>query len=163
MRRLINKETVTYLIFGVLTTVLNYTVLGVWRFLFGNEEEITLWGNTAAFIIATSFAYITNKIFVFQSKNWTGKTLLKEAVSFFGARLFSFALVEQLGIHLAYVLNLDKWTLLGIDGIFMAKIVLSVIGVVLNYIMSKLFVFNKKKDRRDSDEAKGFADHTGLQ
>lgn len=160
MQRLINKETVTYLIFGVLTTAINYAVLYVWMLLFGNNTALS--GNAVAFVLASSFAYIINKIFVFESKIWAVKVLRKEVVSFFGARLFSFGL-EELGLYFAYAINLEAKTLLGFNGIFLAKIVLSVIAVILNYIMSKLFIFKKKQDGGDCDESKGIADHTSLQ
>lgn len=162
MRRLINKETVTYLIFGVLTTALNYTVLGIWIFIFGNDTANGLLGNAVAFILASSFAYTTNKIFVFESKSWKGQILIKEIVSFFGARLFSFGL-EELGIFLAYLIYLKDKEIMGINGIALAKLVLSAIVVIMNYFMSKLFIFKKKKDGGDSDEAEGIADHTSLQ
>ena len=64
-RDLLNRETLSYLLFGVLTTIVNYiTFMGV--FILSNESS-ALVSNMVAFIVATIFAYITNKIWVFKS------------------------------------------------------------------------------------------------
>lgn len=135
----LKKETLTYLIFGVLTTAVNYLVLAGWMYLFGNRSA--LYGNAVAFVVATAFAYITNKIFVFESKSWERKTLLREVGRFYAARLFSFG-IEELGIAIGtYALHLDEKMVFGISGIFIVKIGLSVVAVILNYILSKWFIF----------------------
>ena len=82
------------------------------------------------------FAFVTNKIWVFDSRSREGKVLLFEISSFFAARLLS------LGIDMA-VLWLGTSVLHINDGI--VKIVANVIVIIVNYIASKLFIFRKKK------------------
>ena len=128
----------------MLTTVVNYAVFVAGVHIMG--ESATLIVNTIAFIIAVIFAYITNKLFVFESKSWAPKILAREIPAFIGARLFSFAL-EQLGLFVFNnLLHISNYILLGINGLMIVKLGLNVLVVVLNYIFSKLFVFKQEKD-----------------
>jgi putative flippase GtrA len=141
MKKLLNKETVLYLIFGVLTTVVNYIAFALGIRALG--ESFALLSNTIAFIVAVAFAYITNKLFVFESKSWKGSVLVREIPSFIGARLVSFGL-EQLGLFIFNdLLHISRYALLGINGLMIVKLGLNVIVVILNYIFSKLFIFKK--------------------
>lgn len=142
LQKLINRETLTYLIFGVLTTLVNYVVF--WLFDRLLTEHWVLVTNAIAFVAAVAFAYVTNKLFVFESKSWAPKVVWKELIMFVAARLFSFGL-EELGLLLARdVFHAASYTLLGIGGLMIAKILLSVLTVVLNYFFSKFMVFTKK-------------------
>ena len=95
------------------------------------------------FIVATLFAYVTNKLFVFKSKTAALPACLKELIAFFGARLSSFAL-EEFGLFLcADVFHLGVYSLFGIDGIMISKIVLSFVAVIINYFFSKFWIFKK--------------------
>ena len=136
-------EQIKYLIFGVQTTIVNYLVF--WLILHFAGEKYALAANAAAFVAATIFAYITNKLFVFQSRSWKGTVLLREFFGFAGARVFSF-LLEEAGLYFCMeVLHTEKFVLLGISGLMIAKIVLSFIAVLLNYIFSKYLIFSGKK------------------
>lgn len=142
IKTLLNKETLSYLFFGVLTTVVNYTAFICFFLLF--DAKSPLFGNTIAFIIATAFAYITNKIWVFNSKEWNFKVLKSEIPSFIGARILSFAF-EQIGLLVCINLfSVGNYLLLGINGVMISKIILSFIVVILNYGLSKFFIFKKK-------------------
>lgn len=154
MKKILNRETVTYLIFGVLTTLVNYVCFWLGIKLFG--EEYTLLINVFCFIIAASFAYVTNKLFVFESKSWAWEILRREIPAFFSARVFSF-LLEEAGLWVSKdLLHVGRYELLGINGIMIAKIALSVLVVILNYVFSKLFIF--KKGQEASDDGKKPAD-----
>ena len=146
LSKLLNRETILYLIFGVLTTVLNLAVFWLMNKAVG--EALALVNNAVAFVVAVAFAYVTNKLFVFESKSWDSATLLKEIPSFVGARLFSFGLEELLLWLAKDVLAVGKYSLailgLTIGGLMIAKILISVIVVILNYIFSKFFIFKKK-------------------
>ena len=63
MKKIINRETILYLVFGVLTTLVNYAVFWVGIRLF--TDKYTLLINAVAFVVAAAFAYVTNKLFVF--------------------------------------------------------------------------------------------------
>ena len=145
--KLFNRETISYLFFGVLTTLVNLAVFWVLNKLLG--EDLALFNNAVAFVAAVTFAYITNKLFVFESKSWSPETLRKEIPSFIGARLFSFGLEELLLWISKDVIRVGRYSIviLGIviGGLMVAKILISVIVVVLNYFFSKLFIFKKKE------------------
>ncbi|CEN26690.1 GtrA family protein [Paraclostridium sordellii] len=140
-RLLLNTETLSYLFFGVLTTVVNYTAFVGALFLLGEEKPLL--ANTIAFILATFFAYITNKIWVFKINNWKIKNLIAEIVSFSGVRIVSF-FFEQIGLSIFIsVFNVGEYAIFGLNGVIAAKIILSFIVVVVNYALSKFFIFNK--------------------
>lgn len=148
------RELILYVIFGALTTGVNFVSYWVLEHLFGNGGKIYLFTNAAAWLISVIFAYVTNKLFVFESKEITGKSLFKEASEFLGARIFSF-LVEEGGMWLLVDISGMKkllFTVLGIDitGQLISKVILAVIVVILNYVFSKFIVFRKKKtDKND--------------
>ena len=143
------KELITYVIFGVLTTVVNFFAFWFFTKIFG--ETFYLVNNAIAWVVGVVFAYITNKLFVFESKSWDLKVIAKEITGFLGARIFSF-LVEEGGMLLFIsVLGFGEksLTVLGITitGQFVVKILLAVIVVVLNYVFSKFFIFTSSGNR----------------
>lgn len=125
------RDVVTYLVFGVLTTVVNYLVyLPVYNFL-GISAAVS---NAIAWVAAVAFAYLTNKPFVFKSHDWSAKTVIPELAKFVSCRIASGA-VET-------VILLVTVDLLGWNGNIW-KLVTSVLVVILNYLASKLLVFRK--------------------
>ena len=134
------KEIIMYLFFGVTTTLVNWVV---YTPLVNVLDVNATVANFAAWFVAVVYAYITNKLFVFESKSWKTNVIVKEIIAFFGARIASGVFEIFLpGILMALGLN---QTFFGIEG-GIAKIVVSVLVIVLNYIFSKLFVFRKKKN-----------------
>lgn len=125
-------DVLSYLFFGVLTTVVNYLVYLPLYNLLGYSAAVS---NTIAWCAAVAFAYLTNKPFVFKSYDWSAKVVLPELVRFIGCRLGSGA-AETLIIFVTV-------DLLRLDGNIM-KLVTSVLVVILNYVGSKLLVFRKK-------------------
>lgn len=123
------KEIIVYGIFGVLTTIVSFGSFAILRYVFSDANESIL--NVISLIIAILFAYVTNRKFVFKSKE---KNILKEASLFFMSRAFS-AVFE---IVTFFILN----ELVKIDGLI-AKAIVSVIVIIINYIMSKIIVFKK--------------------
>lgn len=142
------RELIVYVIFGVCTTVVNLITFKLWNLILGDENYLI--SNIIAWVASVIFAYITNKIWVFESKSWDGKVLIKEIPSFFAARVFSF-LVEEVGLYIfvdllkfnEYSMNILSFRL---SGEMIAKVILAFIVVVLNFVFSKLFIF-KKKDK----------------
>ena len=133
IRDLIRKyyDILAYLVFGVLTTVVNYLVYLPCYNLLGMSAAVS---NVIAWVVAVAFAYVTNKPFVFRSHDWSAKTVIPELSKFVGSRIASGAL--ETGIIFLTV-DVLLW-----NGNVM-KLVTSVIVVVLNYIASKLLVFRK--------------------
>ncbi len=145
------KELLSYLIFGVLTTLVN--LASFWLFTKILGDDFYLVNNAIAWVVGVIFAFVTNKLFVFDSKNWNIKTAGKELVEFVGARLFSFG-VEEGGLWLFVdLLGFDEKsiTVLGftITGQIIAKLALAVIVVILNYFFSKFIIFKKSKNQGD--------------
>ena len=125
-------DVITYLIFGVLTTVVNYLVyLPVYNLL-GLSAALS---NAIAWAVAVAFAYLTNKPFVFKSHDWSMKTVIPELTKFVSCRVASGAM-ETLIIFLTV-------DVMGWNGNIW-KLVTSVLVVILNYFGSKLLVFTKK-------------------
>lgn len=135
-----------YLIFGVLTTVVSWGSYALFEILLGVfiKDAIVLSSvaNVLSWIVAVLFAFVTNKLWVFESKSWKGCVLVKELGSFVGSRLLT-GVLEWFGVPLLMFIGLDQ-AILGIEGM-LAKILISIIVVILNYILSKLLVFRKKK------------------
>jgi len=122
----LKKEMIAYIIFGILTTVVNIVVYIIFERYLGVNYVIS---NVIAWFLSVLFAYITNRIWVFESKN---DNILKEIVLFFGGRLFSGVIDTALMVLFIEILLL---------GDFISKIIVQVIVVILNYIISKLVVF----------------------
>ena len=123
-----NKEIIMYLVFGVLTTVVNIVVY----YIFSNLLHMNyLFSNAMAWFLSVLFAYVTNRKYVFDSKN---NQIIKEAISFFGSRLATGIMDMML-----------MWFLVNFNIVndVVDKVVVIVIVVILNYILSKLVVFKK--------------------
>ncbi len=149
------KEIITYVIFGVLTTVVSWGSYTV----FVNALSMPVFvGNLLSWICAVAFAYITNKLWVFESKSWKPSVIGKEILSFVAARgitgvieIVCVPLLAKTGYDNIFFSLLEKANIsLGIlftDGIY-SKITLAVIVVIVNYFLSKFIIFkNKKKEQ----------------
>ena len=123
------RATVIYLVFGVLTTAVNYAVYLPLYNLVSLPAAVC---NAVAWVVAVVFAYVTNKLYVFESKAWAGA--FGEFVRFVGSRVASGA-IETVSL----LLTVD---ILGWNGNIM-KLLLAVFVIVFNYILSKFFVFKK--------------------
>ena len=147
IKKILNRETVLYIIFGVATTAVNYVVFYLLYNVLWNQRR-SLAANAAAFVAAVIFAFVVNKLFVFESKSWSMDTLKREIPSFLAARIGSFG-IEEAGLFLCEkVLKLGgviAITLGGValDWITVAKVALAFVVVALNYVFCKLFIFKK--------------------
>ena len=134
IKELVEKywDIVSYLFFGVCTTIVNYLIYIPCYNLWGLSASVS---NMVAWVVAVAFAYLTNKPFVFKSNDWSAATVVPELTKFIGCRIGSGA-AETLILFLAA-------DLLGWNGNIW-KLLTQVMVVVLNYIGSKLLVFRKK-------------------
>ena len=125
-------DVVSYLIFGVLTTLVNYAVyLPLYNWV---NLSATL-SNAIAWVVAVAFAFLTNKPLVFGSHDWSAKVVVPELTKFVGCRIGS-GFAETLIIFVTVDLlawNGNLW-----------KLFTSILVVILNYVASKLFVFRNK-------------------
>ena len=154
-----NREIILYIVFGAGTTLISMASYALFRVLFPTAESVPAWlswvyeltrnlgadGNTIlpnvlSWICANIFAFLTNRIIVFRSGK-KGFFVALEALKFFASRLFTLAC----DILIMYLLV----DLTGIHNFFYeaaAKVFSTIVVLVLNYILSKLFVFRKKKE-----------------
>ncbi len=127
------KEVFSYLVFGVLTTLINILSYALFTDLLGFHYTIA---TVLAWVLAVLFAFITNKLYVFESKSFQMKLFLKEFIFFIFFRALS------LGLDLLSMVILIEW-LKAND--LAAKVVANVLVVLFNYAASKLFIFRKPK------------------
>ena len=130
-----HHEIISYLIFGVLTTIVSLITYYAFTFTILNPDiplELQT-ANVISWIVSVTFAYFTNRKYVFESKN---KNKVKEAISFYVSRLFTLFL--DMGIMFVAVTLLK-----GNDVIF--KVISTVLVIIANYVLSKLMVFKKEK------------------
>ena len=126
------KEIITYLIFGGLTTVINFIVYIACTKGFGINEIIS---NVIAWVISVLFAYITNKIYVFDSKSKDIKTIFKEIISFFACRVATLVVFDiALFWLMVNVLNIND---------IAVKVINQVLVIVFNYVFSRVIIFKK--------------------
>lgn len=126
------KEGLLYLFFGGCTTLINIISFVIFRqFKLGVDVS-----NVIAWLIAVIFAFITNKLFVFDSKNTDRKTVMKETISFLIARVISLGIDTGL-LHLM----IDFMKIHEV----IAKVISNIVVIIVNYIFSKLFIFKKEK------------------
>ncbi|MCR5121441.1 MAG: GtrA family protein [Ruminococcus sp.] len=142
-----HKEVLMYLFFGGLTTLVS--VVTFWlaarscaglpvKTVAGVELHLDIIAaNVISWVCAVTFAYITNRTWVFEDKAHGGRAVAKECAAFFAGRVFTLV-VETLLLELCV-------TLFMMNGV-LAKILVSIVTVILNYIVSKLFVFKKAKE-----------------
>lgn len=146
------KEVITYIIFGVLTTVVSW---GSYTVFVEKLSMKVFLGNLLSWVCAVVFAYVTNKLWVFESKSWKPSVIGKEIVTFVASRgvtgvieILCVPLLAKTGFDNIFYGILEKMNIsIGIlftDGIY-SKIFLSVIVVILNYFFSKFVIFAKKK------------------
>ena len=154
------REQILYLFFGVWTTVINYGVFWLLEKMWHGRHVLI--ANLITFVAATLFAFVTNKIWVFQSRSRRPAVLAREAAAFVSSRLFSFAL-EEAGLYTAaYLLRLGRFRFGPVDGVLISKIVLSFAAVVLNYFLSKLLVFPQRYEK-EADAHADPSDPSGVQ
>lgn len=127
-----HEQIISYVFFGGLTTLVNFIVYYPLYNLCHLSASLS---NILAWIVAVIFAYLTNKPFVFKSKDWSMKTVAPEFTKFVGSR-FGSGLLETVIIRITVDILLWNGNLW--------KIIVSVLVVILNYITSKFFAFKKK-------------------
>ena len=136
LRALLRKyrELIAYVIVGGLTTLVSMALYygATWTFLDGNDPLQVQIANVISWVGAVAFAYVTNRVFVFRSRN---TAIFREMLSFVSSRVLT--LLLDMGFMWLLV------TAIGIDH-RIAKLASMVLVTVGNYIISKLLVFKKK-------------------
>ena len=131
------EEIINYLIFGGLTTVVSILSYAIFAHLFNVQYLVS---TVIAWIVSVTFAYITNKLFVFKSKRLGFKGTLLECIKFYASRIFTLLVDLVLKKFFVEVLHLND---------MIATLINQIIIIVLNYVLSKIIVFrNKNKSNK---------------
>ena len=140
------RELFVYGVVGVLTTAVNYAVYFVVTRLAAliagaapDHAALIAVGNVLSWIASVAFAFWANKKYVFRSADWGKAALKKEIPGFVAARLFSLALdiaIVELMVHAMGVNDL------------IAKLVSNVVVIIVNYFLSKFWIFRKKGEKQ---------------
>ncbi len=149
------REVLMYLLFGVLTTAVDLGVYTPLTVLIDAETKFLgiswhLYAQVIAWVAAVLFAFVTNKIWVFSSPDFSPRAIARELPAFAGGRVLTlliqlalmWLLIDLCALH---TLPLLVWAsgIIGAKGDFAVRMGVSVIVIVLNYVFSKLFVFKK--------------------
>lgn len=127
IKKILNKETILYLIFGICTTILNIIIYRGLTLLKIDYLVSTI----LAWFISVVFAFITNKIFVFENHN---KKFLSLFAQFFSSRI----LTGGLDVFIMFI-SVD---ILCFND-FIVKIISNILIIIINYLLSKIFIFKK--------------------
>lgn len=141
-QKFLTVEIFLYLVFGVLTTIVNIGAFAILTSLCGLEENLS---NVIAITLAVLFAYFTNKGLVFNSTASTFSEKFSEFIKFMLGRLFTMV-IEFAGFYLMF-------NMLGIHKL-VSKTVVTIVVIILNFFISKFFAFKHKKETTPSDETK---------
>ena len=137
------REQLLYLIFGGLTTVVDWGVSFLLYYFWGDAIGKTVYlvhaANALAWAAAVLFAYVTNRIWVFESKRRGVGAVLIEFFSFAGGRVMTLLLQEAMVFVFFDLLSVN---------VYLVKVLAAVLVIVANYFISKLLVFRKKKESK---------------
>jgi len=132
MEKVLTKQVILYIVFGVLTTLVNLGSFYVMNDILNWDKNIS---NFIAIILAVLFAYITNKDLVFHSEAKTIKEKMHEFLKFIAGRTFTM-IIEFLGGMLLFQLPIPE---------IISKLFITVLVVILNFFISKFFAFKKNE------------------
>lgn len=136
------RELFWYGVFGVLTTIIN--MVAFWLFADALNVHYMV-ANVIAWVIAVAFAYVTNKLWVFESKSWARSVWIPECIGFVSARVAT----GLLDMGLMYLMI----SIIGVPKMW-AKLVSNVVVIIGNYVLSKLVVFRKSRVKRCQEQMK---------
>ena len=130
------REGIAYLIFGVLTTLVDYVISNALFYIAGMPS---IPAETIAWVAAVLFAFVTNKWWVFNSHTLVPSEVWKEFVSFVVCRIATFLFNLAALFVMVDLMKME---------FFICKLLISVVVVILNYVFSKILIFAKKKDEK---------------
>lgn len=132
IKKVCTKEVILYVVFGLLTTVVNLASFYILANIIKLEENIS---NIIAILLAVIFAYFTNKDLVFHSNAKSAKEKLMQFAKFMSGRAFTM-IVEWVGCLVLFLTPIPQ---------MISKLVMTIIVVILNFFISKFFAFKKQK------------------
>ena len=127
-----HKQIILYLVFGILTNVINIVAFFIFNNILQVDYKIS---NVISWFMSVLFAFITNKTIVFRSEDKNKKETIKEIIFFFLARILSLIIDMGLMIILIGIMNLST---------LISKIIVNIAVIIINYILSKFLIFKKE-------------------
>ncbi len=159
------RELITYFCAGLSTTLLNWVVFGIYRSIFGSDGFHVIINTGIAWLISTAYAFFVYKLIVFCSKDMHPRTVFKEAAEFVSARILTLLIeaagmwffCELLGFNdLIFAFDVtsagQSVFCIPVAGDFFSKLLMLVVTTVLNYLVSKFFIFKKENKENDKNE-----------
>jgi len=139
LHRFLSYETISYLFFGGLATLVSIGTFALFFYAVGLNGAIA---GAISNVLAIIFAFVTNKLWVFESPSWGRGILVPEMIKFGISRGFTLILDV-----LALMLLVDRF---GFNAMLMRLVTMIVIQVIGNYAFSKWLVFTKKGEQNDT-------------
>jgi putative flippase GtrA len=133
------REIIMYAIMGVATTFVCWGSYFLFTDLLHFELNVS---NILSWLVAVIFAFVVNKWYVFEAKSLDLKTVTKELVAFIGSRIFT-GVIAWILFPILIFFGIDKF-IFDTPG-FLAKVITSIVEIVLNWVLSKYVVFREKK------------------
>lgn len=133
LTKFLNYETISYIIFGVLTTFCDFIIY----YLLSKYISNYLIKATISFVCSVLFSFFVNKLIVFKKRISSFFNLIKEIVLFYFTRIFTLILMIVLMYLCVDLLKFNE---------YFAKVVVSFFIIVINYILTKFLVFKKKEE-----------------
>lgn len=134
--KILNKEIINYIIVGVITLIISIITYYVFNIQLNIHYQIA---NVISWIVAVTFAYFANKIYVFKTLNYAKKYIIIEILKFTTSRMYTLIIDITLMFILISILKIDE---------LISKIIVQVVVIVLNYLLSKLLVFKEVKNEK---------------
>ena len=126
------KSFIAYAVFGVFTTIVNIVTYNYCYYHAGMNNTLS---NVIAWVLAVTFAYLTNKAWVFESRSWRWEVLRREIPAFITCRLAT----GVMDLVIMYIcVDIMEWHAM------LMKILSNILVILLNYVFSKLVIFKKK-------------------
>lgn len=134
------KSFIAYVFFGVCTTLVNLLTYRLFYFVLNTPNVPS---TIIAWLLSVLFAFVTNKLWVFDSKSWAVTTVLSELAKFFTCRIATGVLDVLI---MWFAVNKMQWNAM------IWKLISNIIVIILNYAASKLVIFTQKENKEAKNE-----------
>ena len=148
-----HRQALHYIFWCIMTTAVSWLTyslyIGLLQFIPTLTTEVAvLIANALSWVSAVTFSFVANKMLVFQSKSWKPQVVLPQIIKFFSTRAI-IGLLEIVLVPILVSIGLNQ-TVWGVEGL-LAKMIVTPIVILLNYICSKFFVFAQKKNSKNAE------------
>ena len=153
MKKVLTKDVMLYGVFGVLTTAVNLVTFWILESILNWNENIS---NFIAIVLSILFAYFTNRVWVFHSTAKECKEKFREFIRFVSGRIVTM-IIEFVGCYILFKTSIAT---------IISKLAISIIVIILNFFISKFFVFKTVKNVEEGEawnNEKNIYNNTSIQ